>query len=170
MVTGPPPAPAAHAAEDAYQDVANPTRPGYRTAAAATAAGPASAARLLAAVGVVLHGVDEGVEFLGVAHVAGVGGALAGGVHAVGEEDDGLAPLDAGEALLDDGVEGVVETRAATGARAADGVAQLAAVARRLGEEADFVVEGDDEDAVFGAELIDEGDGGRLDVFEAELR
>ena len=38
--------------------------------------------------------------------------------------------------------------------RLPDGVAQLAAVARRFGEHANFVVEGDDDDAVVRAELV----------------
>src|SRR5205085_2672003 len=91
-------------------------------------------------------------------------------VNAVGEEDDGLATLHAAEVLTYDEVNGVVESRAVARARASYGRAQHRAVTRRLGEYAHVVVKGDDDDAVVGAELIEEGDCSVLHLLHLEAR
>src|SRR5581483_709838 len=119
------------------------------------------------ALRVVPDRINDHVRFLDQLYYAARGRATLC-VPPVGEQYDGLAALNLTEPLGDRQLNRVVQPRVAARLRPQNRFAQGRTVIRELRVNINLVIERNHHDAVIGAQLPDEGDGGLLNVFEPE--
>src|SRR5262247_404398 len=129
--------------------------------------GAGGGAALLVVLGVVFDRIDQRARFFHLIDSVLVVGAAARGVDAVGEKHDGFAALDLFQ-TVDHLIDRFIKFRAAAGAGLFDRLAQRVVIVGEIAMEADLAVERHDHHLVVGPQLLDEGEGGVLDVIEFE--
>src|SRR5215510_463685 len=122
---------------------------------------------LLVVLGVVFDRIDQRARFFHLIECVLVVGAAACGVDAVGEKHDGFAALDLFQAV-DYLIDRFIKFRAAAGAGLVDRLAQHVVIVGEIAMEANLAVERHDHHLVVASQLLDEGEGGVLDVVQLE--
>src|SRR6266536_4897027 len=109
---------------------------------------------------VVLHWINQCIQFLRVRERTLIVCASAGGIYTVSEYHDCLASGDATQLLVYHHVDGIVQSCAIAGMRALNGSLKFCAISCHVGENLYVVVERNDHHFIVRAQLIDESDGG----------